>query len=65
MVAVYIARFSDGATGNRRMFALTPEQVYLVTAAHLVGTRVVSPTAIELRLGGGDRVARARLEPVR
>ena len=63
MVAVYTARFNDAEQpGTAVVFALTSEQIYLVTAAHVVRNKGRSPTAIELRFGGGDRVVRARLE---
>ena len=63
MVAVYTARFNDAEQpGTAVVFALRPEQIYLVTAAHVVRNKGRSPTAIELRFGGGDRVVRARLE---
>lgn len=65
LVATFTARF-DGAEklklGTAVVFALTPERIHLVTAAHVVRHNGRSPTAIELRFGGGDRVVRARLE---
>jgi len=63
LVATFTARF-DGADqlGTAVVFALTPERIHLVTAAHVVRHKGRSATAIELRFGGGDRVVRARLE---
>jgi hypothetical protein len=63
LVATFSARF-DGAEqlGTAVVFALTPERIHLVTAAHVVRHKGRSPSAIELRFGGGDRVVRARLE---
>jgi len=62
LVATFSARF-DGAEqlGTAIVFALTPERIHLVTAAHVVRHKGRSPTAIELKFGGGDRVVRARL----
>lgn len=63
LVATFSARF-DGAEqlGTAVVFALTREQIHLVTAAHVVRHKGRSPTAIDLRFGGDDRVVRARLE---
>ena len=62
LVATFTARF-DGAEqlGTAVVFALTPERILLVTAAHVVRHNGRSPTAIELRFGGGDHVVRARI----
>ena len=62
LVATFTARF-DGAEqlGTAVVFALTPERIHLVTAAHVVRHNGRSPTAIELRFGGGDHVVRARI----
>src|SRR2546422_9012458 len=62
LVATFTARF-DGADqlGTAVVFALTPDRIHLVTAAHVVRHKGRSPTAIELRVGGRDRVVRARL----
>ena len=63
LVAVYTARF-EGAEqlGTAVVFGLTPEHIYLVTAAHVVRHSGRSPTAIELRFGGSDRTLPARME---
>src|SRR4030095_12643355 len=63
LVATFTARF-DGVdqVGTAVVFALTPDRIHLVTAAHVVRHKRRRPTAIELRLGGSDRVVRARLE---
>lgn len=63
MVAVYTARFDDvEQPGTAVVFALTSEQIYLVTATHVVRNKGRSPRAIELRFGGVDPAVRARLE---
>lgn len=63
LVAVYSARFEAAEQlGAAVIFALTPERIYLVTAAHVVRHQGRSPSAIELRFGGSDRLVRARLE---
>lgn len=63
LVAVYRARFESAEKlGTAVVFALTPERIHLVTAAHVVRHNGRSPNAIELRFGGSDRMVRARLE---
>ena len=63
LVATFTARFVGAEqSGTAVVFALTPERIHLVTAAHVVRHKGRSPTAIELRFGRGDRVVRARLE---
>jgi len=66
LVPLVTTRF-DGNTepnagGAGVVFAVTPERMYVVTAAHVVRNRGSSASAIELRFGDKRPPARARLE---